>query len=388
MSAGMPPSTASGGTTNKRWWMILGGTVAVLAVGGVAAQFWRAQPGSAAEESAGRASVGSPAKRSPGERAVAKVGKLVITEETLARACVSRHGKEVLDELINQALIQQACEKQRVKVTVEEVEHEIQKIAKKFSLTPDNWLQMLEAERDVSPQQYRQNVIWPMLALCKLAVEGAIDEVSDDDLQIEFERQYGERAKCRLIMLDNLRRAEDCWAKCKRDPESFDKFAQEYSIDPSSRSLGGTIPPIPQHSGNETIEKEAFKLNPGEISGVIEVSTPAGTRYAILKSEGKTEQVVGSLAEVQDQLAEELIERKTQESIAKVFQQIKDETSVHNYYTGATERTGWQRVNPAARALLRRSNRPGPSGRRAANGPFGPGRAPRLPELRPGSDHR
>lgn len=347
MSAGTPPSTASGATTNKRWWLVMAGTVAVLAVGGLATQFWRAQPGSAAEES-GKAS-GSPAKKAPTEHAAAKVGKLVISEDVLARECVARHGREVLDDLINRAVIQQACEARGVEIKPEEVEAEIVKIAKRFNLDPVEWQKMLQAERNISPKQYRESVIWPMLALRKLAEEPAQEKLTEEDLQKEFARQYGERAKVRMIMLDNLRRAQDCWSKCKRDPESFDKFAQEYSIDPNSRSLGGTIPPIPRHSGNETIEKEAFKLQKGEISGVIEVPTPAGTRYAILQSEGRTEPVIDNIEEVREQLYEELMERKVQENIAKVFEKIKAETTVRNYLTQTVSGPDAQQVNPAAK---------------------------------------
>ena len=302
MGAGTHPTMAS----NKRWWTILAGTAAVLVVGGMAAQFWRAQPGSAAEEPAGKASVNTQ-KKAPTERRVARVGKESITEDMLARECVARHGKEVLEDLINRVVIQQACEAEGVTITQAEVEQEIVKIAKRFNLDPVEWQKMLQAERGISPEQYRMSVIFPMLALRKLAAAPAQDELSEEELQVEFERQYGERAKVRMIMVDNLRRANECWNKCKRDPESFEKLAQEYSIDPNSRSLGGTIPPIPRHSGNPTIEKEAFKLESGEISGLIEV---AAGNYVILKSEGVTEPVITKLDEVRDQLVDELKERK------------------------------------------------------------------------------
>jgi len=345
MGAGTHPTMTSGTTGNKRWWMIVAGTAAVLAVGGLSTQFWRAQPGVAAEEPAGKASVNTQ-KKSPAEKKVARVGKEAITEDILARECVARHGKEVLEDLINRVVIQQACEAEGVTVTQAEVEQEIVKIAKRFNLDPVEWQKMLQAERGISPEQYRMSVIFPMLALRKLAAAPAQDELTEEELQVEFERNYGERAKVRMIMIDNLRRANECWNKCKRDPESFEKLAQEYSIDANSRSLGGTIPPIPHHSGNATIEKEAFKLQPGEISGLIEV---AAGNYVILKSEGVTEPVITKLDEVRDQLVDELKERKVQENIAKVFARIKEQTPVHNLLTGAVSGPDLQSVNPAAR---------------------------------------
>lgn len=346
MGAGTPPTTTNGTPTKMRWWIIVSGTAAVVAVGGVASQFWRPQPGVAAEEPAGKASLNNAQKKTTAERKVAKVGKESITEDVLARECVARFGKEVLEDLINRVVIQQACEAEGVTITQTEVEQEIVKIAKKYNLDPVDWQKMLQAERGITPEQYRMSVIFPMLALRKLAAAPAQDELTEEDLQKEFERQYGERAKVRMIMLDNLRRANECWTKCKRDPESFDKLAQEYSIEPNSRSLGGTIPPIPRHSGNETIEKEAFKLESGEISGLIEVDRG---NYVILKSEGKTQPVIDKLDEVRDQLVDELKERKVQENIAKVFAKIKEKTPVHNLLTGAMSGPDLQSVNPAAR---------------------------------------
>ncbi len=353
MGAGTPLSTTNGTTKTKRWWMVVAGTAVILAAGGVASQFWKSQPGSAAEEPAGSARVnsGAPAAKKPAsERAVARVGKEVITEDVLARECMSRHGKEVLEELINRVIIQQACEAEGKTVTQAEVEAEIVTIAKRFNLDPGEWQKMLQSERNISPQQYRLSVIWPMLALRKLAETSAIDDLSEADVVREYERQYGPRVRCRMIMLDNARRGQTVWKECVDNPNDFAKLAQQYSVDQNSKALGGVIPPIPRHSGNETVEKEAFSLEENEISGLIEVPTPAGTRWAILKCEGKTEPVVEKLdQELRDQIVEELKERKTQESIAKVFERIKAETRVINNLAGTNSHPEPNTVNPGAK---------------------------------------
>jgi foldase protein PrsA len=325
------------------------GTVAVLVAGGLATQFWKAQPGSAAEET-GSAKVNSAAPKRASTAKVAKVGDEYVTEDMLARECIARHGKEVLDDLINRLIIQQACEAENKVVTQAEVENEIVEIAKKFNLDPVEWQKMLLAERNITPEQYRLSVIWPMLALRKLAETDAKDEISDDELTVEFERQYGERVKCRMILSDNLRRAQDVWNQAKKNPDNFERLAQDHSIDPNSKSLGGAIPPIPMHSGNEAVEKAVFKLEEGEISGVVEFPTPAGTRYAILKCEGRTEPVVKHIDDVREELYQELVERKTQENIAKVFEKIKAETRVDNYLTRSTSGPDTSSVKPAAKS--------------------------------------
>ena len=63
---------------------------------------------------------------------------------------------------------------------------------------------MLQADRKITPDQYRRNVIWPMLALKKLASEKI--EVTDDDMKRAFIRDYGEKVRARMIVLDNMPR--------------------------------------------------------------------------------------------------------------------------------------------------------------------------------------
>ena len=62
-------------------------------------------------------------------------------------------------------------------------------------------------------------------------------------LQMAYEDNYGPRVKARMIVLDNPRRAT-VWEKIKANPDDFEALARDYQIEPNSRALGGTIPPI------------------------------------------------------------------------------------------------------------------------------------------------
>jgi foldase protein PrsA len=318
LSNNTPPKSTAG-----RIWLAIGGTVTVLIAGLVLMQAFRAQPGQAAPQAA-------EPKTAAGKKPdiLARVGKETIPYDMVAQECVSRYGKEILDDLIHRMIIQQACEQQGITVSEEEVTAEVNRISKRFNLDPNGWYQMLQAERNISPQQYRQSVIWPMLALKKLAGEQV--DITEDEMNKAFVRNYGPRVKARLILLDNPRRARECWEKCTASPDDFEKLAQEFSVDPNSKALGGTVPPIPRYSGNDALESAAFKLKEGEISGLIEIQSG---RYAILKCEGRTEKVVDSIDEVRDSLYEELMETKTQQSVAKVFEAIKKSATVDNYLT-------------------------------------------------------
>ena len=319
------------GKTKGRWTMLFGGTVAAVLATGLLMQYVRSPASKAATEPpAGQARVGSPAKK---PEVLARVDKDSITYDTVAEECVKRYGREVLDDLIHRLIIQQACEANQISVSEQEISDEIGRIAKRFHLDVNQWLQMLQAERNISPIQYRQSVIFPMLALKKLAGEEV--DVTEKDINEAFVRNYGPRVKARMIMFDNQRRAQAGWDQLKNNPDDFESLAAKLSIDPNSRALGGQIPPIPRFNGNENLENAAFRLKKDEISGVIEVGP---SRYVVLKCEGRTEPVVTDIDEVKSVLYDELKESKIQADVAKIFEKLKRETIVDNYLTQTSNR--------------------------------------------------
>lgn len=337
-------AAASAGRRKNTVVILLGGAALAVLGGGLALQFSRptsAFPGdNRTAAPTGSASVaGEPQKQQ--KRALAKVGKEFILFDQVADEAVSRHGQEILENMINRAIIQQACSAQGIEVTEAEVDAEIVTISKKFGLAVDQWLKMLQAERGVTIEQYRKDIIWPMLALRKLA--GTNVTLTKEDMQKAFQRNYGPRVKARAIVLDNPRRATEVWEKVRANPEEFGRMARTVSVDPNSRALEGAIPPIRMYGGAPELEKAAFKLKPNEISGVIQVGV---NQYVILQCEGFTEQLVADMAEVESILKQELHEEKTNESVAQTFQKLKDGARVDNYLT--RQSTGGDRKTSTA----------------------------------------
>jgi foldase protein PrsA len=321
-----PASITTGNATKKpRWALYAMGTAAIIIAGGILFQLSRAKEGEAASNDTGRVKVSDPSGRN---QSVARVGDRLITEAQLVAELKERHGIEVLDKIINRTLIQQACERRNIQVTDAEVEGEIKKIAGQFNLDVANWYKMIEAERGLSQVQYQRDVIWPMLALRKLA--GKRLQITEADIQKEYIRSYTPRAKVRMILLDNARRAREVWEKVKRNPKQFEHFVSEYSIDANSRPLGGVVPPIPRYSGNEKLEEAAFGLRIGEISSVVQIGL---NRFVILKGEGRTQSLDVKQDEVRDDIIEELRRHKEREMAAVVFEELKREIHVDNFLT-------------------------------------------------------
>ena len=317
----------------NRGTLIVSGTVVAILAAAIGVQMWRAENTKAAEQYSQnpKAQISADLLSEP----VGRVNGQPITYEELAAECIERYGREVLDNVINRRIIQQACAKVGVQVSDAEVNNEVTRISKKFGLPVNQWEKMLQAERGLTPLQYRRDVIWPMLALKKLA--GASFQPTREQMQKAYVDNYGPRVKARMIVLDNPRRAQEIWEQLKRNPDEFENYARDYSVEPNSRALGGAIPPIRQYSGaHENIRRAAFKLKTaGEISGILEVGVRS---YAILQYEGRTEPIEHDEKDVQAQLYEDLKERELQETIATTFDQLKEQSRIDNLLNG--ESTG------------------------------------------------
>ena len=105
----------------------------------------------------------------PGMPVVAVVNGEEIQRQELAGECLAVYGKEVLESVMNKHLIMSYCQQRQINVTQKDVQDEIDRMARKFGLTTDQYLKMLKQERSIKPEQYASDIVWPMLALRRLA---------------------------------------------------------------------------------------------------------------------------------------------------------------------------------------------------------------------------
>lgn len=263
---------------------------------------------------------------------VAAVNGEQIQRQELAQECLAQFGNEVLEGVMNKYLIVGYCDKMGVKVTRQDVDEEIGRLAKKFSIPVEQWMQMLQQERGIGPDQYRNDIIWPTLALRKLASERI--QPTPKEIDDAFEAQYGVAVRARLIVLDDAATAAQVLAKANANPDEFGALARKYSKDPTSASLNGLIHPIRRHVGDPLVEDAAFKLKEGEISPVIE----AHGQFAILKCEGQTPPTGFTKDQMRSRLEEFVRERKLRGVSADVFKKLQDESQIVNVYNDPQKR--------------------------------------------------
>ena len=330
---GMEAEAVSRATRAAEWkhriiW--LGVAVAVLAVAVLIRVAEGDRPAAAATQPAA-----APTKNGESEQAPPRVNRreldvmaLVngkdISRPALTQACVERYGEDVLESLVNKRLITNYCAKRGIAVTNEEISAEIDRMAKRFQLGREQWLEMLEKERGVSPQEYARDIVWPTLALRKLA--DAQLQVTPEEIQQAYQQEFGEMVRARLIAVRDAVKAQKLQAELAANPQNFARTAIEHSEDVNSASVGGLIQPIRRHMGDKALEATAFNLQPGQVSPVVQV----GQQYVILKCDERIAPRQVPMAEVQSRIVERIKDEKLRVAAAGIFTKVQESATIQN----------------------------------------------------------
>ena len=272
---------------------------------------------------------GSAAKKAASQKQVLQIVAVVNNEtigrQELAQECLAHYGGEVLDAMLNKYLIDEYCQQHQIVVTRREVSDEIDRLAKKFGIATDQWLKMIQEERHISPQQYADDIVWPMLALRKIAA----DQIQPTQQEIEnaFEEKFGEAVKTRLIVVTTREKAEQVLAEAKANPAKFAVLARQVSVDPSG-SADGLIQPIHHHMGDPQVEQTVFALRDGEISPIVKV----GDQFLIFKAEGRLPPVQANIEQEKGRLAELVRDSKLRKVGAEKFRALQRQAVMQKIY--------------------------------------------------------
>jgi parvulin-like peptidyl-prolyl isomerase len=272
-----------------------------------------------------------------------------ITRVELGRECIRRYGEEVLESMVNRQLISEACAEKGVTVTDADVSTEIDKVAGRFGLSRDRWLSLLREERGFGEEQYRREVLWPMMALRKLVATEI--EVTDADLKKAFESEFGSKVRARLIAVDTPQKADQARKEALADPNSFGEVSKKYTVEPGVASAYGVIPPIRKHLGDANLEQVAFALKPGQISEVVHVAN----MYYILKCEEVMPQQMLTSQQLNEQAArmkEKLKENKLRSSASDFFEKRKQQAQMEIILGNKPEQLQRQKELPGVAAIV------------------------------------
>ena len=278
-------------------------------------------------------------------KVVAQVNGENVSRNELAQACLDRYGKETLEGYLNKRLIKQACEKHQIAISEEQLDREIERMAKKFGMSVDRWLTMLQQERNIAPDQYRNEHMWINLALRQLASREI--EVSPEQLTKAYESEFGPKVKVRIIAHPDLDTITELREQALADPEQFGSLAKEHSEDQASASARGLIPPIGKHVGDPSLEAEAFSLKEGEISEFVKIAN----QYILMKCEKRIPSTYIApqfKADAEARLRDKIREQNLETAAGRIFQRLQAEAKIQSVY----EDTSLKESHPGVVAIL------------------------------------
>ncbi len=163
--------------------------------------------------------------------------------------------RQVLESLIDQAVMEQAAARLGIKVAPEELEEHIRKIIQQGGEENFNrWLQ----ENELTPEEFREMTRAQLLSL-KL-FEAVVPPPPETMEQVHARHILLNSEEEALKILERLKQGED-----------FASLARQYSQDEFTRELGGDLGFFPKGFSGlpPELEEAAFSLAPGQISGVV-----------------------------------------------------------------------------------------------------------------------
>lgn len=256
---------------------------------------------------------------------VASVGDKNITKDELYQRLVEQNGKQVLDSLITEKIIGLEVEKQKIEISEEDLEKEMQKIVDYYG-GEDAFNQTLESagysidslKKDVKTNLEVKKLLEPSI------------EVTEDEMKQYFEDnkdQFAqkEQVKASHILVDSLEKAQEVKDKLASG-EDFAELAKEYSLDTSNKDQGGELGYIVKGKMVPEFEEAVFSMEVGEISDP--VKTDYG--YHIIKVEEKKEAKEANYEESKDKIKDVLMEQKLPDEYNTWMEEKEKEYKVTN----------------------------------------------------------
>ncbi|WP_168211071.1 peptidylprolyl isomerase [Mariniblastus fucicola] len=262
----------------------------------------------------------------------------MVSEESIVR-----FGKKMLAVLIRNRLLEQSLQAAGKTLDEEQtrqlIDEEIARVAVERGFVAQGqpqvqpFLEFMTRNDASKVEFYIEDEVWPSIALQELVRDNV--EVTEEDIQKSFDANYGPRVEVRAIMFSDHRSASNIWKMATANPteEFFGQLANQYSIEPMSKNNFGHIPPVQKYSGRPTLEQEAFSLQPGEISKVIQL----GDYWTFLYCRGRTQPKVTDIEDVREYILRDVRTRKLFVEMEFARQKIFKESQIDNYLTGTSQ---------------------------------------------------
>jgi len=252
------------------------------------------------------------------------------TLSSLDQSAIVSFKKNILNQLIDYELFYQQAQKEKVKISNDEINLEIDKIKDNFS-SPEEFNEALKAN-NITLTQLKEDIKRQLMINSILEETKNQVTITDDEL-LEYYNENKEsffepeKVHARHILVETEEEANNLLLQLKEGLTDFAELSKEKSIGPSAPS-GGDLGFFAKGQMVKEFEDAAFSLEPGEISGV--VKTQFG--YHIIKCEEKKEEHSPTFEEAKEKISNTLKYQRENEAISTLTSKLREEAIiVFNY---------------------------------------------------------
>lgn len=248
------------------------------------------------------------------------------TLSSMDQSTINMLKNNVLKQIINAELLLQQAKKEKVKISKDDIDSEVDKIKENFS-SPEEFNEALRVNnltltqlRDEIKNNLMINYILNQAKNKIIITEDELSSYYDENKESFFEP---EKVRARHILVETEKEANNILQQLKEGIIDFAELAKEKSICPSA-SNGGDLGFFSKGQMVKEFEDVAFSLEPGEISGV--VKTEFG--YHIIKCEEKKEAYNPTFEEVKERINNILKYQKESEAISNLIAQLNEQADI------------------------------------------------------------
>jgi parvulin-like peptidyl-prolyl isomerase len=249
---------------------------------------------------------------------------------SLDQSAIVSFKKNILDQLVDYELLYQQAQKEKVKISNDEINLEIDKIKDNFS-SPEEFDEALKAN-NITLVRLKEDIKRQLMINSILEETRNQVSISDEKL-LEYYNENKEsflepeQVHARHILLETEEEANTLLLQLKEGLTDFAELAKEKSIGPSAPS-GGDLGFFARGQMVKEFEDAAFSLEPGEISEVVQ--TQFG--YHIIKCEEKKEEYSPTFEEAKERINNTLKYQRENEAISALTLKLREESViVYNY---------------------------------------------------------
>lgn len=202
---------------------------------------------------------------------VVQVNDTEITEEEFTGELKNTYGSQVLNDMVQSALINEQAEE--MDITEERLDEELADFKEQVGVQEDEeLLTLMESQLGVqieSIDDFKEDYLKPQVVVYDLA-EADVD-VSEEDKEAYFEENQEdlESANARHILVEDEETAEEAVTRLD-DGESFEDVATDMSTDPGSAEQGGDLGFFNRGQMVPEFDEAVFSMEEGEVSEPIE----------------------------------------------------------------------------------------------------------------------